>query len=126
MDPCLENFGPKTHPYGRHIPVPSTCYVTPGVLSRKGAAPGGHNVEAWWHIKRQTVEENVSFRLILCPFRFRRTKRSHCAFCAHWFTPSNFGGCVTPSTYVLLFCQDLMQSVAYLIGRYNQSSTQRR
>ena len=28
-DPCLENFGPNTHPYWRHIPVPSTCYVTP-------------------------------------------------------------------------------------------------
>ena len=30
-DPYLENFCPKnpTHPYGRHIPVPSTCYVTP-------------------------------------------------------------------------------------------------
>ena len=28
-NPCLENFGPETHPYGRHIPVPSTCYVTP-------------------------------------------------------------------------------------------------
>ena len=23
-DPFLENFGSKTHPYGRHIPVPST------------------------------------------------------------------------------------------------------
>ena len=22
-------LGPKTHPYGRHVPVPSTCYVTP-------------------------------------------------------------------------------------------------
>ena len=27
-EPCLENFRPKTHPYGRHIPTPSTCYVT--------------------------------------------------------------------------------------------------
>ena len=25
--PCLENFGPKTHPYGQHIPMPSTYYV---------------------------------------------------------------------------------------------------
>ena len=28
-DPCLENFSPKAHPYGRHIPVPSTCFVPP-------------------------------------------------------------------------------------------------
>ena len=27
--PFLEKFRPKTHPYGWHIPVPSTCYVTP-------------------------------------------------------------------------------------------------
>ena len=32
-DPYLENLGPKTHPYGRHIPVPSTCYVPPGVVA---------------------------------------------------------------------------------------------
>ena len=29
-DPCLENLGPKTHPYGRHIPAPSTATVIHG------------------------------------------------------------------------------------------------
>ena len=24
---CLKNFGPRTQPYGRHIPIPSTFYV---------------------------------------------------------------------------------------------------
>ena len=28
-DPCLENVGQKTRPYGRHIPVPLICYVPP-------------------------------------------------------------------------------------------------
>ena len=27
MDPSLENFGLKAHPYGWHALVPSTCYV---------------------------------------------------------------------------------------------------
>ena len=36
-DPCSENFGPETHPYGRHILVPSTCYVPPW-----GEATGKH------------------------------------------------------------------------------------
>ena len=35
-DPCLENFSPKTHPYGRRIPVPSTCFVPPSTGSKCG------------------------------------------------------------------------------------------
>ena len=39
--PCVENFGPKDPPiYGRHIPMPSTCYVTP-------PPPGGAKREHW-------------------------------------------------------------------------------
>ena len=28
-DPSTQNFGPKTHLYGHHIPTPSICHVLP-------------------------------------------------------------------------------------------------
>ena len=33
-NPCLENLTTKTHPYGRHIPVPTICYVPPGAVKK--------------------------------------------------------------------------------------------
>ena len=37
-DPCLENYVLKNPPYGRYIPLPSTCYVSPG--TRGGGLTG--------------------------------------------------------------------------------------
>ena len=53
--------------------------------NKSRAAPGGHNLEVWWHVKHQTAEEKGSFGLTLCPFRFRKIKRRHwhCVLSVH-------------------------------------------
>ena len=41
--PCLENLTAKTHPYGRHLPVPTICYVP-----RPGIPSSLYNLYSWW------------------------------------------------------------------------------